>query len=189
MALRLVTEPVAVETTPLSNSAPPATLDGPSISLSKIPDIPVYDQDGRRLNFYSDLIKGKIVAINFIFTTCTTICPPLTATFRRVQQDLTQERLPVQLVSISVDPVTDTPERLREFAAKFKAAPGWTFVTGNKSEIDSLLRALGAAVADKNDHTPMILVGNDATGYWTRTYGLSSPTALVKVIADATRQK
>jgi len=114
----------------------------------KIPDATVYNQNGRRLNFYTDLVKGKTVAINFIFTTCTTICPPLTATFRRVQQNLALEQKgsDVQLISISVDPVTDTPERLQDFAAKFKAGPGWTFVTGDKQEIDSLLRALGAAV-------------------------------------------
>lgn len=188
MTLRLVSDSVEAST-PVSNTAVPPPAETPSISSSRIPDIHVYDQNGKRLNFYSDLIKGKTVAINFIFTTCTTICPPLTATFRRVQQDLTQQSLPATLISISVDPVTDTPERLRDFAAKFKAGPGWTFVTGDKSEMDSLLRALGAAVADKNDHTPMILVGNDATGYWTRTYGLSSPTALVKVIAEAAATK
>jgi protein SCO1/2 len=95
----------------------------------------------------------------------------------------------VKLISVSVDPTTDTPERLYDFAEKFKAGPGWTFVTGDKAEIDSLLRALGAAVADKSDHTPMVLVGNDAAGYWTRTYGLSSPDALVKVITEAAKHK
>jgi len=152
----------------------------------EIPDVTVYDQNGERRRFYTDLVKGKVVAINFIFTTCTTICPPLTATFRRVQQELEKGAgRDAQLISISVDPATDTPERLRDFAAKFKAQPGWTFVTGEKSEIDSLLKALGAAVSDKNDHTPVVLVGNDATGYWTRTYGLSAPTALVEVITQA----
>jgi cytochrome oxidase Cu insertion factor (SCO1/SenC/PrrC family) len=183
MALRLVkdepTAPAAVDNAP----APPP--DTSSFSSAQIPDARVYDQNGKRLNFYRDLIKGKIVAINFIFTTCTTICPPLTATFRRVQQDTAERGMEVQLISISVDPTTDTPERLNAFAAKFKAGPGWTFVTGDKSEIDSLLQALGVAVADKNDHTPMILIGNDLTGYWTRAYGLSSPTSLVRVIAEA----
>ena len=160
-----------------------------AFSSSRIPDIKVYDQNGKRLNFYSDLIKGKTVAINFIFTTCTTICPPLTATFRRVQQDLATSAPEAKLISISVDPTTDNPQRLNDFASKFKAGPGWTFVTGDKTEITSLLSALGAAVADKNDHTPMILIGNDAAGYWTRAYGLSSPTALVKTIAEAANHK
>jgi cytochrome oxidase Cu insertion factor (SCO1/SenC/PrrC family) len=189
MTLRVVSDSSNAATT-IPDPAVSAVVDGPSsFSSSRIPDIQVLDQNGRRLNFYSDLIKGKTVAINFIFTTCTTICPPLTATFRRVQQDLTERAVPAQLISISVDPATDTPERLRDFAGKFKAASGWTFLTGEKSEIDALLRALGVAVADKNDHTPMILVGNDASGYWTRTYGLSSPTALVKVITEAANTK
>lgn len=183
MTLRLVKDKVEAPVTIDSTLRLPA--DASPFSSARIPDVHVYDQNGKRLNFYSDLIKGKTVAINFIFTTCTTICPPLTATFRRVQQDLAARPLQVHLISVSVDPVVDTPERLLEFAAKFKAGPGWTFVTGDKSEIDLLLRALEVAVADKNDHTPMILIGNDPAAYWTRAFGLSSPTSLVKIIVDA----
>ena len=172
-----------------SNAQVVTTDETSSFSSSRIPDIPVVDQNGKRLNFYSDLIKGKTVAINFIFTTCTTICPPLTATFRRVQQELATAAPGATLISVSVDPTTDTPPRLNDFAAKFKAAPGWTFVTGDKTEITSLLSALGAGVSDKNDHTPMILIGNDRTGHWTRAYGLSSPTTLVKAITEAANQK
>ena len=169
-------------------SAAPAKPAGPLApgDAPQIPDLPVYDQQGRRLNFYTDLVKGKTVAINFVFTTCTTVCPPLSATFRKVQQEL-GERVgkDVVLISVSVDPATDTPERLKGFAEKFKAGPGWTFVTGGKAEIDALLKALGAATPDKNDHTPMILVGNEAAGKWTRTYGLAPAATLVKVIGEA----
>ena len=188
MALRLVEDRVDATPAPTNKSPTPET-DPPSFSSSRIPDVRVYDQNGKQINFYSDLVKGKTVAINFIFTTCTTICPPLTATFRRVQQDMKANRLEAQLISVSVDPTTDTPERLRDFAAKFKAGPGWAFVTGDKSEIDSLLKALGVAVANKNDHTPMILIGNDVANYWTRAYGLSSPTSLVKAISEAADHK
>src|ERR1044072_7419939 len=160
-----------------------------AFSSTRIPDAQVVDQNGKQLNFYRDLIKGKTVAINFIFTTCTTICPPLTATFRRVQQDAAARGLDVQLISVSVDPTTDTPERLRDFAAKFKAGPGWTFVTGDKALVDSVLASLGAAVANKNDHTPMILIGNDTKDYWTRAYGLTSPTKLVELSDEAAKRK
>ncbi len=170
-------------------SVPPANRETASISSAGIPDVDVYDQNGKRLKFSSDLIKGKTVAINFIFTTCTGVCPPLTATFRRVQQELNAQKLQVELISISVDPTTDTPARLRDFAAKFKAGPGWTFVTGDKTAIDAILQSLGTAVANRNDHTPMILVGNDVSGYWTRAYGLSSPTTLMKVIAEVASSK
>ena len=152
----------------------------------RIPDTTVYDQHGRKLNFYTDLVKGKTVAINFIFTTCTAICPSLTATFRRVQQGL-GERVgrDVQLISISVDPTTDVPERLKEFSAKFKAGPGWTFVTGSKQEIDTLLNALGGYAPDKNNHTPLLLIGNEAAGFWTRIYGLSPISQIVNLVNDA----
>ncbi|HZB45154.1 MAG TPA: SCO family protein, partial [Pyrinomonadaceae bacterium] len=137
---------------PEKSAASPKTAEA---AAPRIPDLPVYDQQGRRLNFYTDLVKGKTVAINFVFTTCTTVCPPLSATFRRVQQELGgRAGNDVALISVSVDPTTDTPERLKGFAEKFKAGPGWTFVTGGKAEIDSLLKALGAATPDKNDHTP-----------------------------------
>jgi protein SCO1/2 len=88
-----------------------------------------------------------------------------------------------------VDPTVDTPERLHAFAQKFKAEAGWTFVTGNSSDIDSLLKEFGVAVANRNDHSPMILIGNEPAGFWTRTYGLSSPTAIVKLISEAAVRK
>jgi cytochrome oxidase Cu insertion factor (SCO1/SenC/PrrC family) len=186
MTLRAATDKADSKRIPTSNPSTPVSKAEASVGMMRIPDTTVYDQDGRKLRFYSDLVKGKTVAINFIFTTCTTICPPLTATFRKVQQDL-GDRVgrDISLISISVDPTTDVPERLKSFAAKFKTAPGWTFVTGNKPEIDLLLTALGAKVADKNDHSPMILIGKESAGYWTRTYGLAPPGTLVKVITDA----
>jgi protein SCO1/2 len=123
------------------------------------------------------------VAINFIFTTCTTICPPLTATFSRVQNQM-GDRLgkDFYLISISVDPAVDTPPRLKAWGAKFGAKPGWTFVTGNKPEMDQLLKALSGYSARKEDHSPTILIGNDAKGVWTRAYGLAKPTLLVQLI-------
>lgn len=168
------------ESTQVKGKADSSTLD------ITIPDVIVYDQDGKRLNFHSDLIKGKTVAINFIFTTCTTICPPLTATMRQVQRQM-GERVgrDVWLISVSVDPITDVPERLKSFAAKFDAGPGWTFVTGRKGEIDKLLGALGAYVSDKNNHSPIILVGNAPAGYWTRSYGLAPAPTIAKLIAEA----
>ena len=188
MRLRLITD-AANETPATAMASPKDPPDSFAFSSSRIPDVKVLDQNGKALNFYSDLIKDRTVAVNFIFTTCTTICPPLTATFRRVQQELGKSVPNVQLISVSVDPTTDTPERLRAFAMKFKAEPGWTFVTGEEAEINSLLQAFGVAVANKNDHTPMVLIGNDKAGYWTRTYGLSSPSTLLRVITEAANHK
>jgi len=180
--------PVKAEPSPTPSPTPPADA-ALTFSSAKIPNTRIVDQNGKQLNFYDDLIKGKTVAVNFIFTTCTTVCPPLTATFRKVQQTASERGLDVKLVSVSVDPVVDTPERLRAFAEKFNAGQSWTFVTGEKGEIDSLLQSLGVAVTNKNDHTPMILIGNDSVDYWTRAYGLSPPSRLVDLIAEAASRK
>jgi protein SCO1 len=180
-----------VEATQASNTdtAPDPKAETTSFSSSKIPNTRVLDQNGKQLNFYADLIKGRSVAINFVFTTCTAICPSLAATFRKVQQEARARGVDVQLISVSVDPTVDTPERLQEFAKKFKAEPGWTFVTGDKSEIDSVLQALGVAVVNKNDHTPMVLIGNDVNDHWTRTYGLTSPATIVSLIEASAKPK
>jgi cytochrome oxidase Cu insertion factor (SCO1/SenC/PrrC family) len=169
-----------------------ATLDPDRISTIKmnIPDVGVLDQNGKRVHFYSDLIKGKTVAINFIFTTCTTICPPLAATFARVQKEMGDRAgRDAHFISISVDPVTDTPERLKAWGAKFHAGAGWTFVTGGKEEIDNLLNALGASVGRREDHSPTVIIGNDLTGEWTRAYGLARPSQLVALIRKVTEGK
>lgn len=186
MDLTRTTAATAEPTAPDTSPAPKA--EESTFTSTKIPNARVLDQNGKQLNFYTDLIKGKSVAINFVFTTCTAICPSLTATFRRVQQVARTRGIEVQLISISVDPSVDTPERLNEFAQKFRVEPGWSFVTGDKAEIDSVLKAIGAAVVNKNDHTPMILIGNDVSDHWTRTYGLSSPTTIVNLIEASSKK-
>jgi cytochrome oxidase Cu insertion factor (SCO1/SenC/PrrC family) len=140
----------------------------------------VVDQYGKPRHFYIDLVRGKVVVINFIYTTCTTICPPLGATFGKLQKNL-GERLgkDVFLISVSVDPATDTPERLRVWGAQFKAKPGWTLVTGEKTELNRLLRVLGADTASPENHSPMVLIVNDKAALWKRVYGLGSTAALM----------
>jgi cytochrome oxidase Cu insertion factor (SCO1/SenC/PrrC family) len=170
---------VAIEESPIGAA------DSSAMRRMVIPDVEVLDQDGKPIHFYSDLIKGKTVAINFIFTTCTTICPPLGATFARVQKDMGDKvGRDVHFISISVDPLTDTPERLKAWGDKFKAGPGWTFVTGNKQEIGQLLNALGTSVARREDHSPTVIVGNDLKGVWARTYGLAKTSQMIGLILD-----
>jgi protein SCO1 len=150
-------------------------------SVLEIPDVEVLDQEGRSLHFYSDLVRGRAVAVNFIFTTCTTICPPLAATFGKLRALLAEEGRDVQLISISVDPTTDTPERLKAWSQKFGAGPGWTLVTGRKEDIVRLLKALGAYTADINQHPPLVVMANPQ-GRWTRAYGLAPPAKLAAAI-------
>jgi cytochrome oxidase Cu insertion factor (SCO1/SenC/PrrC family) len=150
-----------------------------------IPDIPVVDQHGRTLRFYTDLIKGKTVALNFIFTTCTTMCPPQTYNLRRVQQAL-GERVgrEVTFISLSVDP-GERPAALQKFARRFDIAPGWYIVSASKRDLDRLLTALGAFSNDKQNHSAMTLIGNEPGHYWTRMHSLSAPPLLVQAINQA----
>ncbi|HEX6899499.1 MAG TPA: SCO family protein [Thermoanaerobaculia bacterium] len=154
----------------------------PEVAAIDVPDVPVLDQDGRKLLFRSDLVAGKVVAINFLFTNCTTICPPLGATFGKLRK-LLGERAgrDVHLISISVDPVTDTPAHLKAWSAKFDQGPGWTLVTGEREDITRLLKALGAYTANMNDHPPLVLISN-RNGQWTRAYGLAPPARLAAAI-------
>jgi len=152
-----------------------------------IPDVALVDQDGKPVRFYSDLVQGKVVMMNFIFTSCTTICPPMGATFAKVQKVLGERAgRDVHLISVSVDPATDTPERLKAWSQKLGAGPGWTLVTGGREEVTQLLKALGVYTASISDHTPLVLVGNDVQGRWTRAYGLAPPTKLVELIDGMT---
>ena len=184
-----LTSPDVTATSPNVSFNETAGTRAEQTSKMNIPDIELLDQNGRKIHFYTDLVKGQTVAINFIFTTCTTICPPLGATFARVQKELGDKLgRNVRLISISVDPATDTPERLKAWGAKFHAGAGWTFVTGNKPQVDELLRALGASSARREDHTPTVLIGNDASGNWTRTYGLAKASQLVQIINEAIGQ-
>lgn len=161
---------------------PAAPADGEKVDLD-IPDTPLIDQDGRPVRFYSDLVRGKVVMINFIFTSCTTICPPMGATFGKVQQLLGDRAgRDVHLISVSVDPTTDTPERMKAWGKKFGAGPGWTLVTGPRETVVQLLKSLGVYTPNINDHTPLVLAGNDPRGEWTRAYGLAAPAKLVELI-------
>ena len=157
------------------------------VSDLKIPDVTVLDQDGTPKRFYTDLVKDKVVAVNFVFTTCTTICPPMGANFAKLQK-LLGERAgqDVHLISVSVDPNTDTPERMKAWGQKFGAAPGWTLVTGDREEITHLLKSLGVYTASIADHSPLVLLGNDARHQWTRAYGLAAPAKLADLISDMT---
>lgn len=140
----------------------------------------VINHQGQPLSFYHDLIKGKTVAINFIFTTCNSSCPLATAVFKEVQKQIGAHQ--VQLISISVDPKTDTPARLNTFARQFNTAAGWDFITGDHAEITELLKAVDVYTPDKTLHTNMVLIGNAVTHQWIRLYGLPSADAIVTAL-------
>jgi protein SCO1 len=149
-----------------------------------VPDEQLIDQDGNPV-VLPKLLEGKLVAMNFVFSTCSTICSPMSAVFSRLRSELGDKvGREVQLVSITLDPVRDTPERLKKFSSMFKRSKGWTFVTGEPPKVTRVLKALGGWVADKERHPPMTLVGNTATGKWVRVYGMPSPGRLIEALHE-----
>jgi protein SCO1/2 len=143
------------------------------------------DQDGRELMFVSDVIGDNIVVMDFVYTTCTTICPVLSALFTQVQGKLGDAvGDEVTLVSMSVDPVRDTPQRLKAYSAKHRAGKGWRWLTGPKADVDDVLTGLGAYTSNFEDHPSMVLIGDGRTGEWKRLFGFPNPDRIVKIVND-----
>ncbi len=137
-----------------------------------IPDVTVLDQDGKAVRFYEDLVKGKVVAINFVFTSCRTACPLLGAGFMGLQEKLgDQLGKDYGLISVSVDPDVDRPERLRSWARQYGARPGWVQVTateGGRADLIRLLKALQVYSPEKTNHSQSVLVvDGDSREGWT----------------------
>jgi protein SCO1/2 len=162
----------------------------PSPAQKYFSDVELLDQDGRKVRFYTDMLKGKTVVINAFFTTCTSVCPPMNRNLEKVQEAL-GDRLgkDVFIVSISVDPTTDTPTRLKEYAQRFHAKPGWTFLTGKKENVDWALYKVGQYVESKDDHTTVIIIGNEATGLWKKALGMAKPTELIPIVYSVADDK
>ncbi len=162
--------------------APKAAEDGVESKPTsvKLYDAPLTDQDGRSLKFRTDVLGDRIVVIDSFFTTCGQICPILSAILMDLQDQL-GPRLgrEVAIVSLTVDPVTDIPPRLKKYAESWNARPGWFFLTGGKTTVDQVLTGLGLYATDYTQHPSMILVGDPKSGEWTRFYGFASPEQLL----------
>ena len=141
------------------------------------------DQNGDEMKFVSDVIGDRIVVMDFVYTSCTTVCPVISAVFGQVQYKLGEQLGDeVVLVSVSVDPVRDTPQRLKAYAATHKAQPGWIWLTGGKRTMDEVLDGLGAYTPNFENHPAMVLVGDGQTGEWSRFFGFPSPDRLVEQV-------
>jgi len=150
-------------TTQAQKPAPPAephdhshmsnTAESSSPAQKYFTDVELINQDGKKVHFYSDVLKGKTVIVNAFFTSCTSVCPPMNRNMEKIQEAL-GDRVgrDVFLVSMTVDPETDTPARMKEYAKKFHAGPGWLFLTGKKENLDWALYKLGQYVENKDDH-------------------------------------
>jgi protein SCO1/2 len=154
-------------------------------------DRPLLTQHEDEVLFVSDVIGDNIVVMDFVYTTCTTICPVLSAIFTQVQGKLgDQVGDDVVLVSMSVDPARDTPQRLKAYSSKHRAGDGWLWLTGAKPVVDEVLVGLGAYTTNFEDHPTMVLIGDGRTGEWKRLFGFPNPDRIVNIVNDmrASRQ-
>ncbi len=143
-----------------------------------ISDVSLLNQEGETVKFH-ELVKDKVVAMNFIFTTCKTICPPMGANFAQLKKRMEDHvGKDLAMISISIDPQNDTPERLKAWSENFSAGPGWTLLTGDKATVDQLLKDLKVFTPLKEEHAPIILMGKESGGDWIRTNGLAAPDKL-----------
>lgn len=155
---------------------------------SHFPNIELITQDGQKVHFYDDLIKGKIVAIDLIYTTCQYACPLETARLAQVQKKLgNRVGQDIFFYSITIDPEHDTPAVLKAYMEKFHVGPGWTFLTGKKEDIEFLSKRLGIYSnpnVNADGHVPHLLIGNEAIGQWIRASALDNPSFQARMIGD-----
>jgi protein SCO1/2 len=157
-----------------------ASAAAPSTTKVVLRDVPLVDATGKRLRLAQDVIGERIAVVNFIYTSCTTVCPVSSATFQQLQQRLGASLgKEVVLVSITVDPLRDTPQRLREYAGRYEAREGWVWLTGAKPDVDSVLKGFGAYSSRFEDHPLMVLIGDARGGPWTRFFGFPSVDELL----------
>jgi len=162
---------------------PPPAIASPRWGADYFPNVPLTTQDGKVVHFYDDLIKGKSVAVDLIYTRCSGSCPLETAKLAQVQR-LLGDRVgkDVFFYSISIDPEHDTPAVLKAYAEKFHAGPGWLFLTGREEDVRLVGKKLGLTsltdAANRDGHQPSLMIGNEPQGQWMRNSAVDNPRFL-----------
>jgi protein SCO1/2 len=158
--------------------------DGPRFTRKEVavevPDVTLIDQQGGEVDFRSAMLGDRPVFVEFIFATCTTICPILSAGFASVQRKLGDGRERVLLVSLTIDPEHDGPEELRKYLDRYGAKSGWDFYTGTRDDINQVMRAFDAFVPDKMSHIPVTFVHTPGSDSWVRIDGFAGSKDLMR---------
>jgi protein SCO1/2 len=148
---------------------------GPGYRITKVvvavPDVTLTGTDGRPVPLPA-VLGDRPVMLQFIFTTCPTICPLLTGIAARVREDLGKDREKIRAVSITIDPEHDTPAVLREYAANFEADPDWMFLTGRLPDVVAVQRAFGSYLGNKMNHPPYTFLRRSPRDPWVRIDGI-----------------
>ncbi len=151
-----------------------------SMVTFELPDVTLINQEGAKVKLRELMLSDKPVLVDFIYTTCTTICPVLSANFTNFQKQFAAKAGTFHLVSLSIDPENDTPEAMKAYLQRYYAQTGWDFLTGSRNDIDKVLVAFEANTETKMDHYPLILIKSPSEKQWLRIYGLIGTTELIK---------
>jgi protein SCO1/2 len=158
-----------------------------SVERYALPDVELVNQDGERFRLKELLEIDQPVVVDFIYGTCTTICPVLSASYVSLQKKLAKEGRSVKLISVTIDPEYDTPKVMKDYLERYRAQPGWDFLTGSRADIDKVMTAFNAYIPDKMSHFPLNLIRNPKDGTWVRLFGIMSSKEFLtefKQVAD-----
>ena len=181
--------PVSDHAATVSDHAAPASGTNRTTANYTIPNLTLIRQDGAVVNLREELDDGRPVVLAFIYTSCTTVCPLTSHALSELQSKLGSDRDRVHLMSISIDPEQDTPARLREYAHKYHAGPGWQHYTGTLEASRAAQRAFGAYQGDKMSHAPLTLVRSADSKSWRRIEGFVTPDELLSEYHQALASK
>lgn len=148
----------------------------------QLPDVTLVNQDGKRVRLKNIIDTDKPVVVDFIFGTCTTICPVLSAGFINLQNRLGADAAKVHLVSITIDPENDNPKVLKEYLQRYRAKPGWDFFTGSRRDIDLVMRSFGAYIPNKMSHYAVTFIHAPKSTHWIKLYGIMSSTEFMEEV-------
>lgn len=151
-----------------------------SVEKYTIPDITLIDQEGRKVRLVDYFTGDQPIVVDFIYGTCTTICPVLSAGYINLQRRLAASGKVPRLVSITIDPENDSPKVLKDYLKRYRARPGWDFLTGSRGDIDLVMKAFKAYIPDKMSHYPLNMIRSPKDGSWVRLFGIMSSSELLE---------
>lgn len=159
---------------------------GSALQIAKaeyeVPDVTLEDEHGRPIKLRQILASDQALVVNFIFTSCATVCPVMTATLLQLQRELKDASPAPRYISVSIDPDYDSATILNDYAKRFHA--DWTFLSGERESVLEVLRAFGAWRGGKSNHVPLTLLRRPGETQWTRVEGLTSARKLAELWRD-----
>jgi protein SCO1 len=156
-------------------------------ALPDLPDVLLQDHEGRSVRLLRDVLQNRVFVLNFIFTSCTTVCPPQTALLKQARDSLPAVTAPLVWLSLSVDPLSDTPAMLNTYRHKFAIAPGqtpWYFLTGEPNTVANLRAIWGDKTNNPNEHLSRLIVGSALTRRYTKLDAFAPPHVLIRRLQE-----